>query len=138
MATSIVRQTIGIANDTITKLTVRFEGTSGSAASAIQTVPATKIWRIKAVSVANPDTVARAIHIEVLDPTGAVVMSIAGDIVTTVAQNLQVRAQNCDYDLPEGYQIRATITALGAFVPVLCLDGFEYNKGLPSSILTLD
>lgn len=138
MASSIVRQTMGVANDTITFLTVSQDGTSGSALSAIATVPAGKIWRIKSVSASNPDTVARALSIDVLDPTGAICCNLVGDVVTTKAQNLNVNAQNVDLDLPEGYQIRLNAVAIGAFVPNLKFVGFEYNKGLPSSVLTID
>lgn len=135
MTTFAARPSLGIANDTITALLISQDGSSGVATVAL-TVPAGKIWLVKSANIVNPDSTVRAVAIQVTDGTN-VVATVAGDLVTTIAQNVQQR-YNGHLILPTGYQIRGNVVAVGAFVPVLQVTGLEFNSGLPSSVLGLN
>lgn len=137
MATVATRTSLKIANDTIQLLSVTQDGASGNATSAVIVVPATVFWIVKNASVVNPDTVARACAIEVLDAAANVVCLLAGDGVTTQAQGVASRFAGHSL-LGPGWSLRANVAAVGAFVPVLKFTGIEANLGLPSSVLGLN
>lgn len=134
MATFTARTSIGVANDTITVLTVSQDGTANTALNAI-TVPTGKIWIVKTANVRQSDATARAVAIEVTDGTN-LLATIAGDLVSTGITGIQTRFSG-HLILPGGFQIRGNTVGITASTPTLQLTGLEFNSGLPSSVLTL-
>jgi hypothetical protein len=127
MTTFTYRPSLLFPNDNVTALYISQDGTSGTATSAVLTVPANKLWQVNTANVKNPDTTARAVAIEITDGTN-VIATIAGDLVTTNLTGVQTRFVG-DLVLTGGQQIRANVVSVGAFVPTLQITGYEASYG---------
>lgn len=136
MATLVTRSSLGFPNDNVVALNVNQDGTANTAASATIAVPANRFWIIFGATAAQGDATARAIAIEILDASGNVVQTIAGDLVTTVATGIVVRSAG-RFIIPAGFSIRANNVAISASTPNLKLTGVEAFVGLPSLAFVL-
>jgi hypothetical protein len=136
MTTFAVRNSIGIANDTVTVFNISQDGTANTALNPV-TVPAGKVWIVKHAAVVQSDATARAVAIQIVDASDNVIATIAGDLVTTGITGITTRYSG-HFIVVGGYKVRGNTVGITASTPAIQISGLEFNQGLDSRVLGLN